>query len=75
MAGRCNNCFKEKETLGLIGETNFVLPKDLIERPWPLPMYIWSGPSNGPSYCMFRDSPVTWKDAAESDIQVVELGS
>ena len=54
---------------------NIVEPQDLIERPWPLPMYIWSGPSNGPSYCMFRDSPVTWKDAAESDIQVVELGS
>ena len=40
MAGTCNNCFKDKLTLGLIGETDFVQPEDLIERPWPLPMYI-----------------------------------
>ena len=38
-------------------------------------MYIWFGPSNGPSCWMFWDSPVTWKDAPESGIQIVELGS
>lgn len=72
MEGTNKKLFKTKENLVLIGEEKVENPEELMFRPWPFPIVIWSGPSKEVTWWIFCDILVTWWEALESGYQLRE---
>ena len=54
MEGTNQRLLRTRENWGLIGEEKVDRPEELILRPWPFPIVIWSGPSKGVTCWMWH---------------------
>ena len=72
--GTCNNLWSLNVMWASLEDTKEEEPTLEILKPSPLLMKIWSGLSKWVNWLIFCDSPVTWKLAPKSGIQVEPSG-